>query len=158
MRRWTLRHRTNRRMAPRPKKVAAKAKTHTERVEVPGVRPAAFKLVEWAPDSFHLFRSSRKIGTAAAEGGWSARFRFGKKEWKGSAESADALLRLVGTFMLASEARDAAARPLEEDRKGGGRKNKDERLSLEFLKRAQTVRVAEFEALIDTCRKRITPA
>ena len=123
---------------------------------MPGRRPATFKLIEWAPDSFHLFASSRKIGTAAAEGGaWNARFRFDGQDWKGKAESAAALLRLVGTFLLASEARDAAAAPAE---KSKGRLSAEEKISLEFLKRAQKVRADRFDDLIAECRKRIAPA
>ena len=137
------------------------AAMHSKRVEVAGVRPAAFKLVEWAPHSFHLFRSSRKIGTAVAEEGeWSARFRFKGKEWRATADSADALLKLVGTFMLANEARDAAARPLEQhlEIKAKGRRSKDEKISLEFLERARKLRLAGIDALIADCRKRVTPA
>ena len=54
--------------------------TYSALIEVPGARPATFKLVEWASDSFHLFRSSRKIGAAVKERGWSAKFRLAKKE------------------------------------------------------------------------------
>ena len=136
------------------------AKTHSERVTVAGVRPATFKLVEWAADSFHLFRSSRKLGTAAAEGRvWSARFGFGGKDWRASADSPESLLKLAGTLMLASEAREAAARPIEagSTRKGKGGKSKDEAISLEFLKRAQALRLTAIDAQIAECRKRVTP-
>jgi hypothetical protein len=131
------------------------AASFSERIEVPG-RRALFKLIEWAPDSFHLLRSSRKIGTAAEEGGaWSARFRFDDRDWKGKADSAPALIRLVGTFMLASEARDAAAAPAQ---KSKGRLSAEERISLKFLERAQKVRADRFDDLIAECRKRIAPA
>jgi len=132
------------------------AASFSERIEVPGRRPALFKLIEWAPDSFHLFRSSRKIGTAAEEGGaWNARFRFDDQDWKGKADSAAALIRLVGTFILASEARDAAAAPAQ---KSKGRLSAEERISLKFLERAQKVRADRFDDLIAECRKRIAPA
>ena len=134
--------------------------TYSALIEVPGARPATFKLVEWAADSFHLFRSSRKIGAAVKERGWSAKFRQAKKEWKANADSAEALLKLIGTFILASEARDLAARPLEADKasKGKGRRGKDEKISLEFLKRAQELRLAGIDAVIEDCRRRIVPA
>ncbi len=134
--------------------------TYSALIEVAGARPATFKLVEWAPDSFHLFRSSRKIGAAVKERGWSARFRSAKKDWKATADSAEALLKLIGTFILAAEARDAAARPIEEGKaqKGKGRRGRDEAISLEFLKRAQELRLAGIDALIEDCRRRIAPA
>jgi hypothetical protein len=132
--------------------------TYSALIEVPGARPTTFKLVEWAPDSFHLFRSSRKIGAVVKERGWSAKFRQAKKEWTAKADSAEALLKLVGTFILASEARDLAARPVEEAPKGKRPKGKDEKISLEFLKRAQELRLAGIDAVIEDCRRRIVPA
>ena len=133
----------------------------SERIEVPGARPALFKLKEWAPDSFRLFRSSRKIGQAVAEGGaWRAEFRFRDKDWTARAEAPDALLRLVGTFILAHEARDAAAAPVDRAlaKKKKGRASADEKLSLELMKRAQDLRRARLDGLIEECRKRISPA
>ncbi len=132
--------------------------TYSARIEVAGARPATFKLVEWAPDSFHLFRSSRKIGAAVKERTWSARFRLAKKDWRATADSAEAILKLVGTFILAQEAREAAARPIEQGKAGKGRRDKDERISLEFLKRAQALRLANIDALIEDCRRGIAPA
>jgi hypothetical protein len=152
-------------MPSKPRKTAAPknagTKIVTERVEVPGVRPANFKLKEWAPDSFQFFRSSRKIGTAAAEGaGWSAKFNFGGKDWKASADSAQSLLRLVGTFILANEGREAAAQPVKPEpaRKGKRQQSEDEAISLEFLKRAQDLRLAAIDAQIAECRKLVKPA
>jgi len=133
----------------------------SERIEVPGARPALFRLKEWAPDSFRLFQSSRKIGQAVVErGAWRAEFRFRDKDWTAQAETPGALLRLVGTFILAHEARDAAAAPVDQGpaKKKKGRASEDERLSLELLKRAQELRTARLDALIGECRKRISPA
>lgn len=134
----------------------ARPEALSERIDVPGARPSAFKLVEWAPDSFHLFRSSRKIGKATKEERvWRARFQYDGKEWRASGESASDLLRLVGAFILAHEARDAAAAPAG---KAKGRATRDERISLQFLERARTLRVAEIDELIALCRKRVKPA
>jgi hypothetical protein len=137
------------------------APSYSERVDVPGVRPAAFKLVEWAPESFHLFRSSRKIGGAAKEDrGFSARFKYESKDWRASAGDAADLLKLVGTFILAQDARAAAAAGTGADDKKGVKRRitKDEQISLDFLKRAQALRLADLDHLIATCRKRVTPA
>jgi hypothetical protein len=140
-----------------------KSKTIAARIEVPGAKPASFKLVERATESFDLFRSSRKIGTARVEerGKWTADFEASPKRWKATAGSAEALLRLIGTFLLAGEARAAAARPVEEIDPGlriKGRMNAEQKLSREFASRAQRRRLAELDVLIAECRKNIRPA
>lgn len=127
-------------------------------VDVPGVRPASFKLVGRGPDSYDLFRSSRKIGTARVEesGAWTARFEVPRRRWTASAASAEGLLRLVGTFLLAGEAREAAARPVEETDpalKAKRRMNAEQKLSRQFAERAQARRLEELDALIAECRK-----
>jgi putative SOS response-associated peptidase YedK len=48
-------------------KSRSRSETLSERIGVPGVRPATFKLVEKAVQSYDLFRSGKKIGTARAE-------------------------------------------------------------------------------------------
>lgn len=141
-------------MASPTRKVAVKK--YSERVEVAGVRPATFGLVEWAPDSFRLLRGSRRIGDAAVDGKTlSARFRHDGKEWRASGMGASDLLKLVGTFILAHDARDAAAAPVG---KAKGRVSKDEKISLQFLERAQALRLAEIDDLIADCRKRVKQA
>jgi len=140
-----------------------KGTPQTARIEVPGAKPATFKLVERALDSFDLFRSSRKIGTARVEEReeWTANFEGPRKRWKASAKSAEGLLRLIGTFLLAGEARASAARPVEEidpRLKIKGRMNAEQKLSREFADRAQKRRLAELDTLIAECRKNIRPA
>jgi hypothetical protein len=129
-------------------------------VEVPGVRPATFKLIERGPDSYELYRSSRKLGTARKEdrGEWTASFEALRKSWKANAKSADALLKLVGTFLLANDARASAARPVGEidpALKVKGRMDAEQKLSLKFAERAQERRLEELDALIKECRKSI---
>lgn len=148
---------------PATKRAKKKAKPIAARIEVPGVRPASFKFVERGQDSYELFRSSAKIGTARAEesGSWSARFAAGGKHLVARAGSTDALLKLVGTFLLASEARKAAARPVEEIDPGlkpKGRATAEHALSREFAMRAQKHRLAVLDALIKECRGHITAA
>ena len=127
-------------------------------VEVPGVRPASFKLVERAANSYDVFRSSKKIGTARVEegGGWSAQFEAPRKTWVATAASSEALLRLLGTFLLAGEARAAAARPVEEidpALKVKGKANAEQKLSRAFAARAQERRLAELDEVLTECRK-----
>ena len=129
-------------------------------VDVPGARSASFKLVEKAEDSYELFRSSKKIGTGRVEerGSWSAHFEATRKRWIAGAPSAESLLRLVGAFVLAGEARAAAARPVEEidpALKVKGKANADQKLSRQFAERAQERRLEEIDALIAECRKSI---
>jgi hypothetical protein len=83
-------------------------------VDVPGARPAAFKLVERAEDSFYLYRSSRKIGTARVEesGDWTARIETDDLRRTATAKSGPELLQLVGAYLLTLDARAAAARPV----------------------------------------------
>jgi len=128
----------------------SKSEPLSERVEVPGARPAAFKLVERAADSFYLYRSSRKIGTARVEenGEWTARIEMDDLKCRGTAKSGRELLQLVGVYLLTREAREAAARPVEESDpalKIKGRKTPEERLSLEFAERAQASRLAALD-------------
>lgn len=123
-----------------------------EKVEVPGVRPATFKLVERGPDSYFLYRSSRKLGTARVEedGSWTARFEDAEGERRAEAESGKALLRVVGGWLLLHEAREQAAQPVEvpSDRPRKGKLTADEKLALEFLRRSSAHRVEEIDKLI----------
>jgi hypothetical protein len=128
----------------------SKSEPLSERVEVPGARPATFKLVERAEDSFYLYRSSRKIGTARVEenGDWTARIEAGDLKRTAAAKSGRELLLLVGAYLLTREAREAAARPVEESDPAlrvKGRKTPEERLSLEFAERAQASRIAALD-------------
>lgn len=135
----------------------------SERVEMPGVRPATFKLVGRAEDSFLLYRSSRKLGTARVEkdGSWSAQVGEGKSGFVARAFSGRELLNLVGAYLLAGEAREAAARPVEEanpDLRIKGKKSPEERLSIEFARRAQAARIADLDELLAQLGKSIRPA
>lgn len=145
--------------APRKKKPATR-KTYSRRVEVPGVRPAAFKLVEKGVESFDLFRSSGRLGTARVEerGQWAARFAFDGKDWKARADSAEALLQRIGTFILATEAHEAAAEPVEKTLKvkAKSRLTAEEKFSLEWARRAQDVRLEKLNALIAECARSIS--
>jgi len=134
-----------------------------EKVEVPGARPALFKLVERAMESYSLFRSSRKIGTARIEpnGEWTARFGGADGSWTASANSSVDLLRLIGKFQLAKDAHKAASRRVEEanpelDIKG--KKSAEERLSIAFAERARKGRIEELDRLIGELRRQIKPA
>jgi hypothetical protein len=119
------------------------------------------KLVERALESYFLYRSSRKIGTARVEekGEWSARFED-DGEWTASAASAPELLRLVGRFLLTRDARDKASQPVHEanpDLAIKGKKSAEERLSIAFAERAQKARIVELDKLIAELRTRIKP-
>jgi hypothetical protein len=131
------------------RKAAPRAEPLTFRVEVAGARPATFKLIEKAAESFDLYRSSRKIGTARVEkrGRWAARFEFGEGAWTVSAASAKELLVQIGRFVLASEAREAAADALAAPTKKGKR-SAEERLSLELIRRSEELRIERLDALI----------
>jgi hypothetical protein len=124
----------------------------SEKVEVPGVRPATFKLVERGPGSYFVYRSSRKLGTARVEedGSWTARFEDAEGERQAEAESGKALLRLVGGWLLLHEARELAAQPVETpaDRPRKGKLTADEKLGMEFLRRSAARRVEEIDELI----------
>lgn len=144
------------------KKKSAPAEPISEQIEVPGVRPATFKLIERAEDSFFLYRSSRKLGTARVEenGEWSARIGEGKTGFVATAKTGPELLKLVGTYLLAREARAAAQRPVEESNPElqiKGKKSPEERLSIEFAKRAQAARAADLDRLIAGLSKSIRP-
>jgi hypothetical protein len=66
------------------------------------------------------------------------------------ATASDALLRLIGVFVLATDARTAPARPVEETRpelKAKGRLTPDEKLGLDWARRLQAKRLAELDDL-----------
>jgi hypothetical protein len=145
------------------KSAAKPAKPLTERVEVPGVPPATLKLVERALESYFLYRSSRKIGTARVEpkGEWTARFEDDDGEWTTSAASGPDLLRLVGSFLLTKDARAKASRPVEEanpDLAVKGKKSAEERLSIAFAERAQKARIGELDKAIVELKTQVKPA
>jgi hypothetical protein len=144
------------------KRAAKPGKPIAERVEVPGVPPASLKLVERAFESYFLYRSSRKIGTARVEpkDEWTARFEDDDGEWTASAASGPDLLRLVGTFLLTKDARARASRPVVEanpDLAFKGNKSAEERLSIAFAERAQKARIAELEKAVARLRAQIKP-
>jgi hypothetical protein len=130
----------------------------SHRVEVPGVRPAAFRLRWKAEDSYDLYRSSRTIGTARVEenGEWTARFDHGKKSWRATGGSADDLLQLVGTFVLAREAKES--RPTESDLPMAKVSAAERRLSSKWQELQERRRVASLDALIKEARKRVIPS
>jgi hypothetical protein len=139
------------------------AKPITERIEVAGVSPVTMKLVERALESYFLYRSSRKIGTARVEekGKWSARFEDEDGEWAASAPSEVELLCLVGKFLLTKSARAKAARPVEEtnpDLAVKGKKSAEERLSIAFAERAQKARIGDLDRAIAEFRTKVRPA
>jgi hypothetical protein len=124
------------------------------------MRPALFKLIERAKESYFLYRSSRKLGTARVEenGEWTARIGEGKTAFIFTAKSGPELLKLVGSYLLAHEAREAAQRPVEESNpelRIKGKKSPEERLSIEFAKRAQAARVADLDALLARLKQSI---
>ena len=135
---------------------------HSARIEVTGVRPATFKLKESAQDSFDLYHSSRKIGTARVEGrgAWSARFRAADREWKTKEKSPDELLRLVGTFMLAQKARESETPPVQ--RSAPDTKIKatptERKLSQRWAELSLKSHLEKLDQIIGECRKRIAPA
>ena len=143
-------------------KPAKPAKALSERVELAGVKPATMKLVERGPESYFLYRSSRKIGTARVEpdGAWTARFETAEGTWNASGDSAPDLLRSVGSFLLATEARALAGRDVKDanpELRIKGRKTPEEALSLKFAERAREARMAEVDALLAALRQRIKP-
>lgn len=145
------------------KPAARSTKPISEQVQVPGIPPATLKLVERALESYFLYRSSRKIGTARVEekGDWTARFEDDDGEWTATAASGSALLQLVGAFLLTKDVRASALRPVEEanpDLAVKGKKSAEERLSIAFAERAQKARVAELEKAIADLKTRIKPA
>jgi hypothetical protein len=142
--------------------VSAVAGDLSEKVEVPGIRPATFKLVERGPDSYFLYRSSKKLGTARVEpdGEWTARFAGPEGSLEAAALSGAALLRLVGTFLLAGEARAAASRPIEEthpELRVKGKKSAEEKLSIEIVRRSEERRIEKLDALLAELGAHVTP-
>jgi hypothetical protein len=130
------------------------------RVEIPGARPATFKLVEKAVESFDLFRSSRRIGTARVEpnGAWTAEFDGAEGRWQANERSADGLLDLVGRFLLTAALREQAGRPVEEldpELKLGRRPSVEQRLSLDFARRAHQNRLAELDRQLQELRRNV---
>jgi hypothetical protein len=145
------------------KRKAKSAETIVKKVEVPGARAALFKLVERALESYFLFRSSRKIGTARVEpnGYWTARFDDVDGSWIASSKSSMDLLRLIGEFQLAKDARRSASRRVEEANPAldiKGKKTVEERLSIAFAERARTGRIEELDRLLNELRTKIKPA
>jgi hypothetical protein len=138
------------------------AKPIARRVEVAGTRPATFKLVDKGDGLFDLHRASRKIGNARSGGGrWTGQFWTSGEMWRVDTDSPDELLALVGEFQLLTEAREAAARPVEEqspELRLKARPTADEKLSVAWAKRLQKTRLDEIDALIAACRERIVPA
>lgn len=134
----------------------------SKRVELAGVRPITLKLVERGPESFFLYRSSRKLGTARVEpdGAWTARFEDADGLWEASAGSSDELLRLIGRFLLAKQARASATRSVGEANPElviKGKKTPEQALSIKFAERARVTRIKELDATIAELRQRISP-
>jgi hypothetical protein len=134
----------------------------SEKIEIPGARPATFKLVDTGAGLLDIYRSSGKIGNARAgkRDRWAGQFWLFGERWRVSASSADELLKTVGAFVLATEVRAAAARPVEEQNpelRTKGRLSADERLGLQWARRLQANRLAELDALLASCRRRIEP-
>lgn len=139
------------------------AETIVERVEVAGARPATFKLVERALESYFVFQSSRKLGTARVEpnGEWTARFKNADGEWVASAKSAAELLQLIGKFELAKAARKSALRKVEEANPElaiKGKKSVEEKLSIAFAERARKGQIEDLDRRIADLRSKIKPA
>jgi hypothetical protein len=132
-----------------------------ERVEVAGVRPATFKLVDRGDGLFDLYRASRKIGNARSGAGkWSGQFWTSGEMWRVAAGSPEELLALVGEFQLLTEAREAAARPVEEQHpelRLKARPTADEKLGIAWAKRLQKTRLDDLDGRIAACRERIVP-
>ena len=131
----------------------------TERVEVPGVKPATFRLRWKAVDSYDLYRASRKLGTARIEesGEWTARFDREGKAWLATADSAEGLLRLIGVFVLAHEARETPA----PEASPSGKKDvsaAERKLSNKWKELQEKRRVTGLNGLIKEARRRIVPA
>ena len=138
------------------------AKPIARRVEVAGVRPATFKLVDRGDGLFDLYRASRKIGNArSGDGRWIGQFWTSGEMWRVAADSPEELLALVGEFELLTEAREAAARPVEElnpELRLKARPTAEEKLGVAWAKRLQKTRLDELDALLAACGKRIVPA
>ncbi|MGH6922878.1 MAG: hypothetical protein ACRED5_03825 [Propylenella sp.] len=134
------------------------AKTISERVEVPSVRPATLRLRWKAEDSYDLYRGSGRLGTARVEENrqWTARFDDNGKAWRATADSAQDLLRLIGVFVLAQEAREAppakTALPVEKVPAA------ERRLSGQWEMLQEKRRLERLDELIGQARRRIVPA
>ena len=129
--------------------------TIAERVEVPGVSPATFRLRWKAEDSYDLYRGSRKLGTARIEENseWTARFDREGKAWRATADSGEELLRLIGVFLLAQEGKDApsAASPaVAKDVSAAER-----RLSAKWNRLQEERRLSRLDELIEEARTRV---
>jgi hypothetical protein len=127
----------------------------SERVEVPGVRPATFRLRWRAEDSYDLYRGSRKLGTARIEENseWTGRFDREGKAWRATADSGEELLRLIGVFLLAQEGKDApsAASPaVAKDVSAAER-----RLSAKWNRLQEERRLSRLDELIEEARTRV---
>jgi hypothetical protein len=149
------------RASNRSAKQRAPSKPIPERIEVAGAKPAAFKLVEKAADSYDLFRSGRRIGTARVEedGSLSARFKAPDCEWSAHAKSPTDLLQLVGRYLLTIDARSAAASTAEgSSTKLKGKRTAEEKLSIAFLEKAQAHRVATLDSELTAMRKAMRKA
>ena len=135
------------------------AKPIARRVEVAGIRPATFKLVDRGDGLFDLYRSSRKIGNArSGDRRWMGQFWTSGERWRVTTDSPEELLALVGEFDLLAEAREAAARPVEEQNpelRLKGRATAEEKLSVAWAKRLQKTRLDDLDALIAARRERI---
>jgi len=129
------------------------SKAISEQVEVQGARPATFRLVEKAEDSFDLYRSGKKIGTARAEenGEYSAHFTASDGEWQAKAATPSELLGLVGRYLLRLDARASAASAETAPRKAG--KTAEEKLSITFLKKAKSHRLATLDEELAAMRE-----
>lgn len=131
--------------------------TISERIALPGGRPATFRLRWKAPDSFDLYRGSRKLGTARVEenGEWTARFDRDRKGWQASAGSGVDLLRLVGVFVLAHEAKEAP--PAEQDMPKEKVPAAERKLSAKWNDLQEKRRREGLNRMIRKARERIVP-
>lgn len=132
--------------------------TISVKVELVGVRPATFRLRWKAEDSYDLYRGSRKLGTARVEESreWTARFEHDGKAWIARADAAPELLHLVGTYILAHEARRSP--PADAPPPAGKASAAERRLSEEWLELQEKRRAAALDILIKNARKQIVPA
>jgi hypothetical protein len=125
----------------------------SEQVDVAGIRPATFKLVEKAEGSYDLFRSGRKIGTARTEEGGevSGRFTAADGEWSATSRTARELLQVIGRYLLTVDAR--SARSADNRPPSKAKPTAEERLSIAFLKKAQTNRLSALDQVLAAMRK-----
>lgn len=132
-----------------------KGETISEQVEVPGRRPATFRLRWKAEDSYDLYRGSRKLGTARVEenGDWTARFEDGAKPWQASGTDASDLLRLVGRFLLAHEA--LAVAPAKAEAPTDRVPAAERRLSEKFKAMQEDRRRSALKGMIKDARRKL---